>query len=412
MELILENNYYLFTLFNGIRVVHKNTGSPVAHLGILINSGSRDEFESEHGLAHFIEHAMFKGTRKRKTYQLISRLEDVGGELNAYTTKEETCVHASFLSEYYERALELISDIVFNPIFPVNEIEKEKEVIIDEINSYRDNPSEMIFDDFEQMIFPDNTLGRTILGTEKSVSSLTREDIINFRLRNYSGQNIVVSSVGNLNIEKIKSLAIKYLLEIEIPNSKKQIFRTTKYIPSEKLVEHDTYQAHCIIGNVAYHVQDSRRLSLFLLNNILGGPGMNSRLNLSLREKNGYTYNIESSYNPYFDTGVFTVYFGTDKEKLDKSIKLSAIEFKKLREKRMGVIQLSKAKKQLKGQIAIASENNESLMLNMGKSIQVFGRMEEISEIYKQIDNISSGQLIEIANEILHPQHLSTLIFK
>ena len=400
------------TLPNGIRLIHKQTNTVVSHVGLLVNAGSRHELEHENGLAHYIEHAMFKGTMKRSSYHIISRLEDVGGELNAYTTKEETCVHASFLSADYERAIDLINDIVIHAIYPEKEIEKEKEVIIDEINSYKDNPSELIFDDFEQMIYPSVPLGRPILGTPESVRSFTRSHVLKFIERNYKSNQMVLSSVGNISFEKLVRLFHKYFEDI--PTSSRPTVRNTKYayLPSEKVVENDTHQSHCIIGNVAYKLKDERRLSLFLLNNILGGPGMNSRLNMSLREKHGYTYNIESSYNPYADTGVFTVYFGTEKEKVEKSIKLSLLEFEKLRNNKLGAIQLSRAKKQLIGQLAIASENNEAFMLNIGKSIMVFDKVDIIEQVYKQIEDITASQLLSIANEILDTKNLSTLIYQ
>ncbi len=412
MSLDHQLNYITYTLSNGIRLIHKEVDSPVSHIGLIVNAGSRNELLHEHGLAHYIEHAMFKGTHKRKSFQIISRLEDVGGELNAYTTKEETCVHASFLNDDYERAIELIGDIFFNASFPEKEIEKEKDIIIDEINSYKDNPSELIFDDFEHMIFPDVALGRPILGTPETVNSFSPKHILDYKLRNYNTSQIVLSSVGNIKFDKLLKLFKKYYEPIQLRSHQQECEQNIVYCSNNKNIDYDTYQSHCIIGNVAYNLHDERRLSLFLLNNILGGPGMNSRLNMSLREKNGFTYNIESNYNPYADTGVFTVYFGTDKEKIEKSIQLAHVEFKKLRDSKLGSIQLSKAKKQLIGQLAISSENNEAFMLNMGKSFLNFGKVESLLEIYQQIEAINSSQLLDIANEILDPKKLSTLIYK
>ena len=404
--------YNTYSLDNGIRLIHKPASSLIAHAGLFMNTGSRDEGKNEHGLAHFIEHVIFKGTKKRKSYHINSRLEDVGGELNAYTTKEETCIHASFLKEDTERALELISDITFNSVFPEKEIEKEKVIIIDEINSYKDNPAELIFDDFEEMLFPNDTLGRNILGIPEALRKYKREDLLKFIKKNYHTDQMILSVVGDIENSKLEKLFTKYYNEIpaKIRQSSRKISNT--YSPKFREELKNTFQTHCIIGNKAYSFVDDRRLILHLLNNILGGPGMNSRLNLSLRERNGCTYNIESSYSPYFDTGVFVVYFGSDKENLEKSLRLIQKEFELLRTKKLGEIQLSKAKRQLIGQIAISAEHNESLMISMGKSYLVFGRVDSLKEINRQIENISATELLEAANDILDNKRLSTIVYK
>ena len=348
--------YNIYSLPNGIRLIHKPVSSLIAHVGLFINAGSRDETAKEHGLAHYIEHAIFKGTKKRKSYHIISRLEDVGGELNAYTTKEETCIHASFLLDDTERAIELISDIAFNSTFPEKEIEKEKDVIIDEINSYKDNPSEQIFDDFESMLFSADPLGRCILGTPDTVRSFTRNDICNFIKKHYNTNQIVLCYVGNIDSKKLVRYFIKYFEGIE--KSFKSTDRPAVLLNSttNKIEIKNTFQAHCIIGTTAYSFKDDKRIALHLLSNYLGGPGMNSKLNMSLRERHGCTYNIESSYTPYIDAGTFMIYFGTDKENLDKCLSLTFKELDLLKKNKLGEIQLSKAKKQLMGQLAIASE--------------------------------------------------------
>ena len=402
----------LHCLDNGIRLVHQRIPGLVAHCGIIINTGSRDESDHEHGIAHFIEHMLFKGTKKRKAYYILSRLEDVGGELNAYTTKEETAVHASFLKDDYERAIEIISDITFNSVFPEKEIEKEKDVVIEEINSYLDTPAELIFDDFEELIFLNQPIGRNILGTPESVRSFSQKTISDFILNNYNTQQMVFCSVGNIPDEKIMKLFIKYFSAITTTNQSTRVNRNWLYKPDTVIKEKDTFQNHCIIGNLAYDLKDNRRMGMFLLNNILGGQGLNSRLNLTLREKNGLAYNVESSYNPYNDTGIFSIYFGTDSQYLNKSISIAMAELKKLRNSKLGTIQLSKAKNQIKGYLARGYENHESLMLSLGKSLLIFNKIDTIEDICKKIDNVTSSELLETANDIFEPSKLSTLIYK
>lgn len=406
MELLLH------TLDNGIRLVHHRIPGLVGHCGLIINIGSRDEKVSEHGIAHFIEHMLFKGTIKRKAYHILSRLEDVGGELNAYTTKEETAIHASFLKEDYERAIELISDISYNSVFPEKEIVKEKDVIIEEINSYLDNPSELIFDDFEELIFADQPIGRNILGTPESVKSFTKSMINDFISNNYDTQEMVFCSVGNISDEKILKLFNTHFAHIVTDKRMKHQNKTWIYKPASVTKNMDTYQNHCIMGNLAYNLKDKRRMGMFLLNNILGGQGLNSRLNLSLREKNGFAYNVESSYNPYYDTGIFSIYFGTDSQYLEKSIAIANSELKKLRTTKLGAIQLSKAKNQIKGYLARGYENHESLMLSLGKSMVIFNKIDTIEELCSKIDEVTSSELMETANEIFEPSKISTLIYK
>ena len=402
----------LHTLDNGLRLVHYRIPGLVAHCGLIINTGSRDESDQEHGIAHFIEHMLFKGTQKRKAFHILSRLEDVGGELNAYTTKEETAVHASFLKDDYERAMELISDVTFNSSFPEKEIEKEKDVVIEEINSYLDNPADLIFDDFEELIFADQTIGRNILGTQESVRSFSRERLSGFVAANYNPNQMVFCSVGNITDEKLLMLFETYFSKPTLQKKADREIRNWKYHPSSIIKKKDTYQNHCIIGNLAYDLKDKRRMGMFLLNNIIGGQGMNSRLNLSLREKNGLAYNIESNYNPYFDTGIFSIYFGTDRQYLERSISITMTEMKKLRESKLGIIQLGKAKNQIKGYLARGYENHESLMLSLGKSLQVFGRIDTIEDICRKIDNVTALEILETANDIFEPSGLSTLIYK
>lgn len=403
--------FELHTLHNGIRVAHKRVSSPVAYCCIMINAGTRDELDNEHGIAHFIEHVIFKGTKKRRAYHIMSRLEDVGGELNAYTAKEETVVHATFLKTDYARAVELLSDIVFRSTFPEKELVKEKDVIIDEINSYRDNPSELIFDDFEELIYGGHPFGRNILGTKSLIKKFNRKKIIQFVGRNYSTDQIIFCSVGDIPFSRVKKLADRNLGWVAASYRKNQRVPIGYYHPKSKSVNKSTYQTHCIVGTVAYDLQNSKRIAMHLLNNILGGPGSNSRLNMALREKYGYAYNIESMYTPYTDTGLFTVYFGTDKNNFEKAYRITLRELARAREQRLGVMQLFKAKRQLIGQMAIMVESNENLMLSAGKSYLVYAAPDDLTTIFNQIENISSSDILEVANEILEPTLLSTLIY-
>ncbi|PKQ60832.1 peptidase M16 [Labilibaculum filiforme] len=400
------------TLSNGIRLIHHAVNANVAHCGIILNTGSRDEKEEEWGIAHYIEHVVFKGTTKRKAYHILSRMEDVGGELNAYTTKEETCVYTTFLDKDYKRALELISDITFNSVFPEKELEKEKEVILDEINSYKDSPSELIFDDFEELIFKDDPIGRNILGTPKHIKKFKRNDILNFIKNNYHTDQIVISSVGNIKFNKLVKMVEKFFGSIPESIRTTERKKPNSYEARTQTMIKKTYQRHCVMGNIAYDLNDEKRIPLSLLTNILGGPGMNSRLNLSLRERHGLAYNIEANYTPYADTGVFSIYFGTDKGNLDKCLSLINKEMELLCTKKLGPGQLTRAKNQMIGQIAISSENNENLMLSIGKSFLLYNRIDSLEELYQKVESITAEELLEVANEILNKDLLSTLMYK
>ncbi|MDR1730297.1 MAG: insulinase family protein [Prevotellaceae bacterium] len=401
-----------YTLKNGIRIVHKPDHSPVSYCGIAINAGTRDEEECESGMAHFVEHLLFKGTTRRKAWHILNRLEDVGGELNAYTTKEETFVYATVLSPDFERAMELCADVVFHSTFPQNEIDKEVDVIIDEINSYNDSPSELIFDDFENILFENYSIGRNILGDIERLQTYTTQNALDFVHRNYCTDQIVFFSLSDVSFKKIKRWAEKYLGEV--PERLLQTKRTVPeiYIPQQKTVKKDTHQAHVMLGNRAYSLPDEKRLTLHLLNNLLGGPGMNSRLNLALRERNGLAYNVESSYTSYSDTGLLSIYFGTDSKNEDKCRNLVFAELKKLRNQKLTPVQLTKAKKQLLGQSAISQENKESLSLSLGKSFLYFNRFESLPEVHKRIEAITAEQLQEVANEILDERRISVLSFR
>lgn len=404
--------YNLYELSNGIRIVHKPIAGKIAHCGFIINTGSRDEYPNENGIAHFIEHTIFKGTQKRKAHHILNRIDSVGGEINAYTTKEKTCVYASFVVDYMERATELLTDILTNSTFPEKEIEKEKDVVIDEIHSYQDTPYEQIYDDFEEMVFRNHSLGKNILGTVKSVKKFNRKSILDFIDRNYASNQIVFSIIGNVSEKKIKQLAKKYLEPI--PSKTNPLFRTdfSDYNPFQTSLKKDNYQSHAILGNVAYGANDNKKPGFILLNNYLGGPAMNSRLNMSIREKHGYAYSVESSYTSYTNTGIFSIYLGTDQKNMSKSIDLTLKELKTLREKKFSDIQLHRAKIQLLGQITLSEENNVNIMLGIGKSLLNYGKVDSLEEVYEKINNITAKELLEISNEIFNKEQISTLIYQ
>lgn len=403
----------IFTLSNGIRVVHRPVNRPVAHFGLLIAAGSRDELDNEQGLAHYIEHCLFKGTQKRRAYHILSRMEDVGGELNAFTSKEETVIHSSFLSGDYARAVDLICDIAFRSTFPPKECEKEKEVIIDEINSYKDSPSDSIFDDFEELVFPNHSLGKNILGTIESVKSFSTQDIKRFLTRNYSAERMVFSSVGNISTKKLQQLLEQQVSGITFQQMEgRELLAPSAHPPIRKEEERSGYQTHVVMGCPAYAARHDMMRPLALLNNILGGPGMNSRLNLNIRERYGFTYHLESFYHPYLDTGLFGIYLGTDPGTADRAINLVEKELKKLRKQKLGVLQLSKAKKQILGQFAMGQENNGALMLSFGKSLLLHNEIESFDEIVKDVDQMKAETLMEVANQIMQPENFSRLIFR
>ncbi len=403
---------HTFTLPTGIRCIHKETTREVSHCGLIVNAGSRDERDDEQGLAHFIEHSIFKGTKRRKTFHILNRLDRVGGEINAYTTKEETWVYASFLNTHFERAVELIGDICFNSTFPEKEIEKEKDVIIDEINSYLDSPSEMIFDEFEDLIYEGHPLGVNILGTEQSVKRFTRNDIFNLVGRRYTADNMVFSSVGNMSIEKVKELAEKHLRHFESKGLNDVRKPFTTYVPREVEEIKNVFQTHCIIGSETMGNDDDRKMTLGLLTNYLGGPAMNSRLSLSIREKHGYTYNIESNYTAYSETGNIQIYLGTDPKFLDKTLKLVDKELQLLRNKKLGTTQLRDAQQQMIGQLALSQDSGVGTMLALGKSYMLYDRVDPLTEVFARIQRITAEDIMDVANQAFDPKRLSKLVYR
>jgi predicted Zn-dependent peptidase len=408
----MATDLHTYQLKNGIKLIHRPNKSEVAHFGLLVHTGTRDENPEEHGLAHFMEHMYFKGTAKRSPFQIISRLEDVGGEINAYTTKEETALYASFLKQDYNRAMELIQDIFLHSSFPEKEREKEAEVILSEIQGYEDSPSELIFDRAEELLFPEHSIGRNILGTEESLGRFRNGALKKFQTENYATDEMVLSLVGDVSFKSFCQAAEKYFGDIpQKSRSRGRIQALT--VSAKKIVEkRNAYQKHCMLVGPAYALPDQKRLQLYLLNNILGGPGMNSRLNMALRERRGYSYSAESHYSPYTDTGVMMIYFSCDADKFSRSMQVTREEIRKLRNNLITENRLNHARKQLMGQLAISRENNENIMLSSAKSYLVFNRVDSLETIRKNLESISSGKLRETANEILDPNLLNTLIFE
>lgn len=407
-----EMQYNIHTLSNGLRIIHEPSSSKVAYCGFAVDAGTRDEAENEQGMAHFVEHLIFKGTRKRKAWHILNRMENVGGDLNAYTNKEETVIYSAFLTEHFGRALELLADIVFHSTFPQNEIEKETEVIIDEIQSYEDTPSELIFDDFEDMIFRNHPLGRNILGRPDLLKKFRSEDAMAFTSRFYQPSNMVFFVLGDFNFQKIVRQVEKLLVDLPLVTVENQRTIPPLYVPEQLVVHKETHQAHVMIGSRGYNAYDDKRTALYLLNNILGGPGMNSRLNVSLRERRGLVYTVESNLTSYTDTGAFCIYFGTDPEDVDTCLKLTYKELKRMRDVKMTSSQLMAAKKQLIGQIGVASDNNENNALGMAKTFLHYNKYESSESVFRRIEALTAEGLLEVANEMFADEYLSTLIYR
>ena len=411
-EWIMEKDYFSHILPNGLRIVHLPSASPVSYCGFAVNAGTRDEEMDEFGLAHFVEHMIFKGTEKRKSWHILNRMENVGGELNAYTTKEETFVYSIFMEEHFRRAFELLSDLVFHSQFPEQEIEKEVDVILDEINSYEDSPSELIFDEFENLLFDGHALGHNILGDEQSLLGFGSESGKSFMRRFYAPEKMGFFSMGRIPFKKIVQMAESTLSDIAFPMAARNRTAPGELLPVSRQIHKDTHQAHVLIGGRAYSMHDEKRLPLFLLNNLLGGPGMNNRLNVSLREKNGLVYNVESNVTSYTDTGLASIYFGTDPKNKEKAIRLVYKELAKLREVKLTATQLAAAKKQVIGQLGVSGDNREGLFLGLGKSFLHYNRYDTLPEVFAKVEKLTAGEIREVANEIFAPERLFSLIYQ
>ena len=394
------SDYQIHEFPNGLRMVHKEVPSTkIAHCGFILDVGSRDELSHQQGIAHFWEHMAFKGTEKRNSFYIINRLEILGGELNAYTTKEKIVFHASLLATHFTKAVELLADITFFSTFPPKEIEKEKGVILEEMSMYLDAPDDAIQDEFDALLYPNHPLGTNILGTQESVRSFKQTDFQTFWAGNVDSDRLIFSSVGPFDLKTAIKKAGPYLSNL--PRLKSNRVRKTVETaePSQQQFYKPITQSHCMIGSRAYPLLHPNRLGFFLLNNLLGGPALNSRLNLSLREKHGLVYSIETSYSPYLDTGAFSIYFGTEPKNLEKAEALVMKELHKLKNETLSSVQLHNAKEQLKGQLAMAEESNMSLMLMLGKSILDMGKVESIASIFNEIDALTMAHLRDIANE-------------
>ncbi|MDR0581666.1 MAG: insulinase family protein [Prevotellaceae bacterium] len=403
------NNY---TLPNGLRVVHRYHTSPVAYCGLSVNAGTRDEIPAENGIAHLTEHMLFKGTQRRSTYYINNRLENVGGELNAFTTKEETVIHATVLKGDMERAVELLADLAFHSVFPDKELRKEKEVIIDEINSCKDHPAELIFDDFDALLFKGSPLGLPILGDPGTLAGMGVEQLKNFTGLYYHPSQMVFSSIGKIKPERMERLVEKYFSGFSATGNKRRRKNPAACKPFHVSKKCRTFQTHCILGNRAYSLHDAKRTGLALLVNYLGGPAANARLNTSLREKNGLVYTIEANYTPYGDSGAVTIYFGVDRENLPQCLELIQKELRAVCAKPFGSASLHRIKKQLLGQLFISADNAETQMLSQGKSVMTYDYVETFELLKARIDALTAQEIQNIAHEIFAPEKLSILTYE
>lgn len=450
--------YNTYTLDNGLRIIHLPSDSKVVYCGYQINAGTRNEEPGEEGLAHFCEHVTFKGTERRKAWHILNCLESVGGDLNAYTNKEGTVYYSAILKEHIARAVDLLTDIVFHSVYPQAEIDKEVEVICDEIESYNDSPAELIYDEFENIIFKDSPLGHNILGTAEQVRSFKTEDALRFTRKLYRPDNAIFFAYGDIDFKKLvklirKALAdddsgkvaenaansVGKLAEEKLPqisqitqiSGDENSITTEKSVSSVKSVgpenypsvgkeiagqtivmQKNTHQAHVMIGTRAYDVNDSRRMPLYLLNNMLGGPGMNAKLNLALREHNGLVYTVESTMVAYGDTGIWSIYFGCDEHDVKRCLRLVRKELDKFMQKPLSEAQLKAAKKQIKGQVGVACDNRENFALDFGKSFLHYGWEKNVDRLYKQVDEITAEQIQAVAQELFDKDRLTTLIFR
>lgn len=406
-------NYEIYKLKNGIRVIHNRvTTTKIVHCGIMLDIGSRDETPANQGIAHFWEHMAFKGTRKRKAFHILNRLESLGGELNAFTDKEKILFYASLRDDYFERAVELLADITFDSIFPETQIEKERNVILEEMSMYHDDPEDSLQDEFDAVLFGSHPLGMNILGTDKTVRSFTRRDFRSFVKEHLDTRKIVFSVVGNLTMEQVVKLAERYLGQVPAHTSQKRRRRFSGYKSKQVTLKRPVKQARCAMGRPAYPFSHENRSSFYMLTSILGGSGMNSRLNLALREKHGFVYSIGAQYVPFTDTGLFVISFGTEPSQMKKGVALVKQELKKLQDEPLGVKQLASSKEQILGQIAMAEENNMSFMIMMARNLLDQGRVTSLEEIFDRVRGTSALTLQEISNEMFNERNMSYLMME
>ena len=403
--------YEIIRLSNGIRVVFQYQNLPVTHVCMVINAGSRDESAGKYGVAHFIEHLLFKRTERRSTQQIINHLESVGGDLNAYTTKEYTCVHASILQPYLSRALDLFEDIFFHSTFPDIELDKEKSVIVDEMASYLDSPEESIVDDFEDLVFQGSGLGHNILGLEDQLLALQKDDIVDFMRANYDTNEMVIGITGNYTLKEVERLLHKVFGTVPSNTIARLRNDVRPLIEQHVAVGKPINQVHYMLGSLAYSYRDDRKTGLLLLNNMLGGMGMGSILNLSIREKYGIAYTIESNYTIFSDTGLFSIYLGTDEEKVEKAKKLVFKELTKLSEQPLSETAVKKAKQKFIGQIALTEENRMSMIISAAKNVMDYDRVILLDEVIEKIQHLTSKELLEIAQDVFDPKKMLSLSF-
>lgn len=402
--------FFTYTLPNGMRGIHRQIKGNVSHCALLINAGSRDEQSDEFGLAHFTEHAVFKGTEHRKAWQVNCRLENLGGELNAFTTKEDTTIHATTLKGDFSKAVELIADMALHSTFPDKELEREKEVISDEINTYKDSPADLIYDTFEEMMYEGSELGHNILGGKTSLHRFNGDRIRTFLARTHTADQMVFSSIGNISYKAIEAVTARYFAPMA--GTTRNFSRVVPPIgtPFDKTVVKHTHQTHCIIGNRAYGIDEPKRLPLALLINILGGPSANSLLNVVVREQHGLSYNIEANYSPYCDSGIVAIYFSSDHGNTEQCLDLINAQLHKLRTTPLTPRQLSMSKKQFIAQLAISMESNEGYMLGVGKSFQLHNDVDTMEQVYTKINALTVNDIYDVANEIF--TSTSRLIYK
>ncbi len=412
--------YNTYTLENGLRIIHLPSPSQVVFCGYDIAAGTRDEMPGEEGIAHFCEHMTFKGTARRHALQIINALEGLGGDLNAFTNKEDTVFYAAISKEHFAKAVDVLTDIVFHSEYPQHEIDKEVEVICDEIESYNDSPAELIYDEFENILFKNHPLGHNILGKAEQLRSYTTEDALRFVKRNYRPDNLVFFAYGDIDFKRLVRKLTVYSLQLTDGNSATSDKHICKLPINYKLstknktitIDKATHQAHVMIGTRGYHYNHPHRMTLYLLNNILGGPGMNARLSLSLRERYGLVYTVESIMTCYSDTGSWSVYFGCDHHDIKRCCRLVRKELDRVMLKPLSAAQLAAAKRQLKGQIAIACDNREQFALDFGRSFLHHGTERHLDDLYRRIDAITAEDIQTVANELFATEHLTTLVFK
>lgn len=405
--------YNTYTLGNGLRILHiPDNYSKVAYCGFAVDAGTRDELPGEEGMAHYVEHTIFKGTEHRRAWHIINRMENVGGNLDAFTSKEETIIYSVFLREHFARAAELLVDIVFHSTFPQAELDKEVEVIIDEIQSYEDSPSELIFDEFEKMVFEGHELGRDILGSPDVLRGFKSQDALDFVHRNYTPDNMVFFIRGDISFKRIVKRMEALTGDIPCGKGRRERHPVPLYVPGSRVVDRGSRQSYVMLGCRSFESESRKQTVLFLLNNLLGGPGMNSRLNVALREKRGLVYTVETNMTTYTDTGVFSIFFGCDDEDVDKCMSLTRTELSRLSDAKLTPAALAAIKKQTIGQLGVAGDNFEANTLDAGKIFLHYNKYDDEEKIFERIMNVTADDIRDVAAEKFSEENMSMLIYK